>query len=373
MKKLIALMMCAMLLLSGCSAVTANGPGTGIQIRDLVVGSSDGRTTDLTGMSVTVESAESDTSLGARISVAAGGQESADLILGMVGQYLYLSVDGIDGTHTLALDLDRVIQVLSDAYQSILGTVTSILPAIFSGEDLPEGAAFRDFPEEIPEDDLDALLAELEEVGSPLEDYLEDADPAPSVTTDPAAEKIDEIINRCVTAEEQQIEGEAFQTLTLNFAEADMAELFDTIMMSDLSGVTLGQFLASRNISCALTGTVTGNEDFSRFLIDLTPVISAEGDMLTLPCVIDGMSADGSVGVSVSSAQDGQDLASLSLTYVRTTVVSADWLPAEPGPETVMLTELSPNGALDAFTGALDAYLEQIGNMAETVSQANAG
>ena len=371
MKKLIALMMCAMLLLSGCSAVTANGPGTGIQIRDLVVGSSDGRTTDLTGMSVTVESAESDTSLGARICVSAEGQGDADMVLGMVGQYLYLSADGIDGTHTLALDMDKVIQVLSDAYQSILGTVTGILPAIFSGEDLPEGAAaVRDLPE-ISDEELDAILAELEEFGDQQEGYYEQG--APSSGADPSADRLNEIVNRCVTAEEQQIDGEAFQILTLNFGEEDMSELFDTIMVSEVGGVTLSQLMASKGISCALSGTVTGNEDFSKFLIDVTPDFTVEGQSLAVNYVLDGMAGDGAVDVSINGAQDGQDQFSLSLTYVQTTVNSADWLPAEPGPDTVMLTELSPQGALDAFTGALDAYLEQIGSMADAAAGANNG
>ena len=397
MKKLIVLMMCVTLLLSGCAAVTAEGPGTGFQIGDLVVTSAEGDVLDLTGLTFNYELAESDTGMGTRCHISADGQESADVIFALVGQYLYVSLPGAEATHNYALDQAKVSQVLTEAIENISNEVNGILPAIFPGTTMPTDEApeeYGDVPE-MTDEELEAAMAELEEAMAEMEDggeydyYAPEADDYEAFATVPGMseedmaaqqamqEKINEIMNRCMTAEMTQIDGEDFQVITFDIGPEDMAELLDaspSLFSFNVGGepvATLGQLLNAANVAVAMRGTVTGNEDFSRFMIDLTPTYTVKESETSFTVTIDSMAGDGAVAVSVSAQQDGQSTGALSLVLAATVAEDASWLPAELDADTVVLTEMSLDQVKQALSEGFDDYMALFQSMAESVDQAN--
>lgn len=378
MKKLIALMMCAMLLLSGCTAVTAEGPGTGFQVRDLVI-TADGETLDLTGLAFNVELAEADTGVGCRTSITADGQESADIIWAAVGQYLYLSLPGTEGSHSYALDLAKVVQVLSDAIDGISEEISGIIPAIFpgTGEGVVESPA-EDAVPEMTDDELEAAMAELEESMAGLEDgYSGSMSEEEAAAQQAMEEKINEILTRCMTAEMTQIDGEDFQVITFNIGPDDMTELLDaspdlfSFNVNGESVATLGQLLNAANVAVTLQGSVTGNQDFSKFELDFTPTVTAEGQERSFNINIDSMAGDGTVAASLSILQDGQSVGGLAMVLAATVVEDASWLPTELGADTVVLTEMPLEQVEQVLSDGFNDYLTQFTNIAEGVAQAN--
>lgn len=397
MKKLIALMMCAMLLLSGCTAVTAEGPGTGFQIGDLVIFSADGDVLDLTGLNIGFELAEADTGVGCRTTITADGQESADIIWAAVGQYLYLSLPGTEGPHSYALDLAKVGQVLSDAVDGISEEISGIIPAIFPGTGESDGEApeeYEDVPE-MTEEELEAAMAELEEAmaeleqSGELEDYAPEAENDETITSVPGMseeemaaqqameKKLNEIMSRCMTDSMTQIDGEDFQVITIDIGPDDMTELLDAVPPMFLYGTagtpdaTLGQALAAANVTVALQGTVTGNADFSKYEIDFTPTVTVEGKEVSFNVNIENLAGDGAVAVSLSAQQDGQSVGALSMTFAATVVEEADWLPTELSEDTVVLTEMSLEQVKQVLSDGFNDYIALFQTVAGNVAEAN--
>ena len=384
MKKLLALMMCAMLLLSGCSPMTADGPGTGFLLRDLTITSESGETLDLTGLTAGLETATSETASGLRFSLGADGAESADAVLAVVGQYLYLSLDGAESAHTYALDLAKVVQALTNAIEGITEQINGILPAIFPEDEEAEPAdeAPEDDPSQLTDEELEALMAQWEEAVEQAEDqdgYAPEAEDDETYASLPElsdeemalleenAQKRNEIIARCMTMDTQQIDGEDFTVITLDITAEDMAEL---VALTDTSGVGLSSLMAAAGTSCSLEGTITGNQDFSRFRFDLTPTVTAGGQDTPISIVADSMTGDGSVAISVHALQDGQEASGLSVTLAVVAVESADWLPEELGPDTVVLTEMSQERAGQALKEGLADYGDLAESLIESVGQA---
>lgn len=384
MKKLIALMMCAMLLLSGCTAVTAEGPGTGFQVRDLVITSADGDVLDLTGLNIGFELAEADTGVGCRTTISADGQESADIIWAAVGQYLYLSLPGTEGTHSYALDMNKVVQALTDAIDGISEEINGIIPAIFpgTGEGVDETPPSEDAIPEMTDEELEAAMAELEESMAGLEDgdYVL---PDSGMSEEDAAaqqamqEKINEILMRCMTQEVTQIDGEDFQVISFDIGPDDMTELLDatpdlfSFNMNGETVATLGQLLSAVNVSVALQGSVTGNQDFSKFLVDFTPVVTSEGKEVSFNVNIDSMAGDGTVAASLSTQQDGQSTGALSMLFAATVVEDGGWLPTELGEDTVVLTEMPLEQVEQVLADGFNDYLTVFQNIASGVAEAN--
>lgn len=386
MKKLIALMMCAMLLLSGCAAVTAEGPGVGLQVSDLVLAAGGETALDLTGLTAAIETAKLDTGAGVRIRFTADGQEPADVILATVGQYLYLSLPGDQGPNNYAFDMAKALQAVSDAYDTIIGAIVGIIPAIFTGQDDPAAPAAAWSESGMTDEELEAALAELEAAIAEMEaaggdDYAPEAEDGEAFASvpvmteaDEAMEaKLNEILSRCVTQQSQQIDGEDFQVITVNFTEADMAELLDAIPLNDLTGVTLGQYLASSGTGISLEGTVTGNNDFSKFTIDGGYTITVEDESIGLNVVADNMDGDDVISASLALLAGGQQAAELSLAIGAVAAEDAGWLPGELPVDTTVLTDLSVNGAGDALEDGLDSFGTVLGNMLGAVAQANQG
>lgn len=395
MKKLIVLMMCAMLLLSGCTAVTAEGPGTGFQIGDLVITSSTGETLDLTGLSINFELAESDTGMGIRTHISADGQGSADIIWAVVGQYLYLSLPGTEAAHSYALDLAKVGQVLSDAVDGISEEISGIIPAIFPGTGESDGEApeeYEDVPE-MTEEELEAAMAELEEAmaeleqSGELEDYAPEAENDETITSVPGMseeemaaqqameKKLNEIMSRCMTDSMTQIDGEDFQVITIDIGPDDMTELLDAVppmfLYGTAPGATLGQALAAANVTVTLQGTVTGNADFSKYEIDFTPTVTVEDKEVSFNVNIENLAGDGAVAVSLSAQQDGQSVGALSMTFAATVVEEADWLPTELSEDTVVLTEMSLEQVKQVLADGFNDYIALFQTIAGNVAEAN--
>ena len=68
MKKLLAIALCLMLLLSGCT-YAADGVNTALQLRDLTLITGPDNITDLSGLSLTVESAGTEDAAGFRLTL----------------------------------------------------------------------------------------------------------------------------------------------------------------------------------------------------------------------------------------------------------------------------------------------------------------
>lgn len=380
MKKLIALMMCAMLLLSGCTAVTAEGPGTGFQVRDLVITSADGDVLDLTGLNIGFELAEADSGVGCRTTISADGQESADIIWAAVGQYLYLSLPGTEGTHSYALDLAKVGQVLSDAVDGISEEISGIIPAIFpgTGEGVDETPPSEDAIPEMTDEELEAAMAELEESMAGLEDgyYSGSMSEEDAAAQQAMQEKINEIMARCMTADVTQIDGEDFQVITVNIGPDDMTELFDAMPPMFLfgtggaPGATLGQTLAAANVTVALQGTVTGNADFSKYEIDFTPTVTVEGKEVSSNLNISSMAGDGVIALSLDLMKDGH-ASGISLSVAATVVNDASWLPTELSEDTVVLTEMSLEQVKQVLSDGFNDYIALFQTVAGNVAEAN--
>lgn len=385
MKKLIALMMCAMLLLSGCEAVTAEGPGVGLQLRDLIVSRATGESLDLTGLSATIETAVTDTSAGLRLAVSGEDGESLDLVAGVVGQNLYLSMPGAEGTNSYALDMVKVSQAISDALEGIAEELNGILPAIFSGTDEDtDGEPEEEIPE-MTDEELAAALAELEAAMAEMEDSGELDEYAPEAEDDEvyadlpelseeemaaleeAAAKRAELLARCMTVDAKQIDGEDFTVIGLNFTADDMMELIE---LTDTSGIGLGELLDASGAAFSLEGAITGNEDFTKFLFDLT-ITAAGQEEHPFNITVDSMAGDGSFDISACTVQEGQPAAGVSLTVAVIDAESADWLPQELGEDTVVLTDMSQDSAVEALEQGFAEYGAVLEQAVDSVSQAN--
>lgn len=376
MKKLIALMMCAMLLLSGCAAVTPDGPGVGFQLRDLMISTGEGEPVDLTGLSLNIETAQTETSTGVCVRLQADGGADARLVAGIVGQHLYLSLTGTEADHVFALDTLKVLNALSDAMEGISEELNGILPAIFPEDE--EAPAEEAPEEEIPtltDEEMEELMAQWEaamaeaEDGGELDEYAPEADngedfasvPAMTGTDEAATAELNELLARCMTVEAKQIDGEDFTVIGLHFTADDMAEL---VALTDTTGLGLGALLSSTGVTYSLEGTITGNEDFSRYLIDIAPTVNTGSEDVVLHMAADAMGGDGAVTISASAEQDGQALGGFSLTAAATVTESADWLPEELGEDAVVLTDMS----LERVTEALEDAFADFGAQLDAVA-----
>lgn len=109
MKKLLAMLLCAVMMLSTCAFA-----GGGITLKDVVLFEGDEALLDLSGLGVRFETYrnENNDDVGLKIAFEAADQEALSLALAYMGEKLLLSMSGVSGVYSV--DFDALRELASD-------------------------------------------------------------------------------------------------------------------------------------------------------------------------------------------------------------------------------------------------------------------
>ncbi|MGN1005436.1 MAG: hypothetical protein ACI4O8_02860, partial [Aristaeellaceae bacterium] len=98
MKKLLAILLAAMLLLTACAVAEAGGQ---VVINDLVVYMNEGQSLDLSGIDFVLAAAGNGSEAGVRVAVEANGSSVANAIASLGAEQLELRVDGLSDVYSI--------------------------------------------------------------------------------------------------------------------------------------------------------------------------------------------------------------------------------------------------------------------------------
>lgn len=294
MKKIIALGLCVMLLLSGCAAV---GDAAGIHygLGDLYANGTEVSLVDMTGLNGALEAAADGDVLGLRLLLEAEGREPMQAIASVSGEQVTLALDGLAG---------RKVFVLEDAdfAQGLTETVSGMLPGA--------GAAEEDV--ELSEEDLAAMQAQLEEtLGSMSEEDLAQMQAQA------------ELMAACFTAGEPEvIDGVEYAVTNIDIPYETLCQMLE----SESSGA--GDILTAvgaNGLRVDLTGKLGYSAEGGMFLRLDAAVAMASGDGVLLRLDVDVTDpADASAALTVE--QNGEEVFSLGADWSVAAVEDASWL-----------------------------------------------
>ncbi len=356
MKKLIALALCLMLLLSGCGY---SGSAL-VEIRDLYITDTD-TTVDLRGLSGGVELGCSGDIYGLRLTVSADDELKNEMVVAVVeDNVLFLLNGGTGEPYAYAIDDPQVVGPIQQAFSSVIAA-----EGTFADEDVDiEG---------MTDEELDEYMAQLEEQLQSMTEG-EDTDPEAADEAAAMAQRAAEILQSCVSeGEPMQFDGETYETVNFDLPHDELMELLGSIDTAQYMGedVDLAQLLDAAGVTLDVTGVIAANEDGTKSAYGITPVFTnADGEVATLNITLQQTSEDGSLDFYLDINNDGQDLGSVSLTFNVQLLDEADWLPEGLG-EDVQKVDLNDEASSEAFADALADFLGQVVGTAAGLTAGN--
>lgn len=347
MKKVIALTLCMLFLLSGCGYL-GGAAGALVEMRDLYITDAD-QALDMRGLSAAAEIACSDAAYGLRLTVADDSEIKNELVAAVVDDSVLILLNGGTGEpYAFVIDDPEVVEPIEEAFASVMAGA----PAGDEGVDI----------EDMTDEELDEYMAQLEEQ---LESMLQEEGLAPEESDEAAAqaERMAELLEQCVTeGEPQEFEGEMFDTTNFELPNDKLLELLDMLDTTQYIGedVDLSGALTEAGITLDLSGVAAVNADGTKTAFGVTPVLTnADGDTVTLNITFQQMSEDDSIDFYIDIAENGQDLGSLSLTFNVQQLDEADWLP-EAVSDDAQPVDFDDEASAGAFSDALADFFGQV-------------
>lgn len=379
MKKIIAIALCLMLLLSGCS-YAVEGADTALQLRDLMLITGPDNVTDLTGLSLTLESAANDDAAGFRLTLADdNGPLSA--VAAVTEQYLYLAMTDADGTQTAyALDMANVVQALDLP----LPETASADGDAMTDEDLEAALAEMQAAWEqqladwgLTEEDLENMSdEELEEFFAQMYGSDEDAALAGEDPEQAAAmEQVEQIIARCTEESQEELDGVTYDVSTITMGTDDVYELLDALPIS-VGGdehIVLSDALDELGVTISLDAVTAVSQDGEHLLVGLTPVITnTEGDSYCLNFLLDGTGDDGFTTLTLAlTDSDEQPLAGLRVSFAASEAGDADWLSEDVTEGATVIDHLESEQDLGPLTDDVADFFGQLSGKVFGVAMGN--
>ncbi len=379
MKKLLAIALCLMLLLSGCT-YAADGVNTALQLRDLTLITGPDNITDLSGLSLTVESAGTEDAAGFRLTLEDdNGPLSA--VLAVTEEYLYLSLTDADGTQTAyALDMANVVQSLDlplpetapadgdamtdEDWEAALAE----MQAAWEQQLADMGLTEEDL-ENMSDQELEEFFAQV--YGSDEDSALAGEDPEQAA----ALEQAEQIIARCTQESQEELDGVTYDVSTITMSSDDVYELLDTlpIAVGGDEHIVLSDALDELGVTISLDAVTAVSQDGEHLLVSLTPVITnTEGDSYSLNFLLDGTGDDGFTTLILAlTDSDEQPLVGIRVSFAAPETEDADWLPKDPTEGATVIDHLESEEDLQPLTDDLADFFGQLSGKVFGVAMGN--
>ena len=316
MKKIAVLVLCMILLLSGCTVgiIAPGDAGVRFGLGGLQAALAGETALDLAGLNAVVEVAENDTATGMRLYLENEGQMYAELIVTADADRVAIVANGqSSGSKVYTITDPDTVQTVAEAIDGLL----AVDIANMTDEELEEFLAQA-------EEQLGSLEMTEEEMQASME----------------KAEKLAEAMQKCFSeAEPMEIDGVTYEGQAIHATEAEIAEL---LRANDMAGAA--DALEQNGLGIDVTGGMYYSLEGGNYT-DLTlhldiPNMSVVDVHLTADETVAGVSA-----IAVDAAADGEPVASVSLDLLDGGVAEAPWL------------DVDLCGAVD-LTGMTDEELE---------------
>lgn len=149
MKKLLAMLLCAVMMFSCCAFAQE-----GITLKDIVLFEGDEVLLDLSGLGMRFETYrnENNDDLGLKIAFEASDQEALNLVLAYMGEKLLLSMSGVSGVYSV--DFDTLMELASDELggEAVSAMSDFEVKDVLKSEWIAESKALLEKAEEMLED-----------------------------------------------------------------------------------------------------------------------------------------------------------------------------------------------------------------------------
>ena len=360
MKKLIALALCMLLLLSGCAY--EGGAGGGMQLRDMLYAEGQEHIVDMRGLSAALEYGRSGDVSGVRLAVSKDDGSASQAVLALVDDAMLLTLDcAAGGSYAYVIEDPGMTDALEEG-------LAGLLPA-------EEDAAFG----EMTDEELEAYMAELEKQleSMGLPDDSEGMTPEEERDMEAYMDRLERfqaLLEGCITeGEPQQFEGESYATTNIDIGSDTMLELLDLLQVSDLVSdeTSLGQMLADAGITAELSAVIAINDDGTRSAYGMSPVFTSDdGDSIRINFTVQDTHGDGSTDVYCDLSLNGETQAAFSITLAQYPLGDADWLPAAVPADAVVL-DPEDEASLDSLVDGLSDFLGQVSGAVMGVTLGN--
>lgn len=312
--KIIAPVLCLLLVLSGCGVV---GDGVGISrgIGNLVITSAGEAGVDLTGLSMTLESAEQDGVAGVRLALNAIGGSPAEIIATVEGEQVVLSIHGKENSS---------VYVIEDA--EFAETVNSLVQGLRPTTAQPEDV-------ELSEEELEQMQAELE---AQLEEMMSGYTDEELAQMEAQSQQMSELMEECfVPAGEKEIDGVTYSITEINVSYEQLVEI-----LNQYGGESskLGQSLDGLGAEVSIAGEMGFTEDGKGYADADLIITSPEGEVATAHMGVDATDPV-AVTVEIAADVDGESLCSFSLDLLAEDLENAPWLDVDTTDAYVSTTE----------------------------------
>lgn len=354
MKKLIALTLCLMLLLSGC-AYLGGASGARVEMRDLYITDTE-QTLDMRDLSAAIELGCKDDICGLRLLFSNPDKLENELIVAVVEDSVLLLLNGSTGEpYTFVIDDPTVVGTIQKVFDAVKG----------SGEEV-------DF-ENMTDEELDEYMAQLEEQleAMGLDGVL---DPETPAEADAQSEQLSELLEECITeGEPREFEGETYSTINVDLPHDKLMELLGSFSLESPDGeqMDVAGMLEEAGVTVDVTGVAASNEDGTKNAFGVSPVFTdADGHTAAMNLTLQQLNEDGSIDFYFDVSQDDQELGSFSVTFGVSLLDEVDWLPDEVGDD-AQPVDFDDETSSEAFADALADFFGQVSGTLAGVTVGN--
>ena len=351
MKKVIAIALCLMLLLAGCTMDGREVPGIDILLSDLVCTFNQQELVDLEGVSVNIAAGSSDEAAGLRLTVSAGDGQENTIILSLLEDALLFTLDSAaDGEKTYAVDSNTIFSALD----GLSGGLSGVL-----GQALPDGGESADGG--MTDEQLQKAMDELEKqlnsmgmggfsLGGNDDEKKEEIDQA----------KLLQLLTGCISLGDiTQYNGEDFITVNIDIDHDTFVQLLSLVYTDLPFDLDFAQILEQAGLTVQMSGTVAVNNDASKMAVGVSlDLVSDDGDTANIDLSVQDVSDDETVDVYLELTVNDEQVA-IGLSIHVLPLDEIDWLPGGVGPDAIYLTE-GDTDTLEAFTDDLSNVLLQM-------------
>ena len=345
MKKIIALMMVMLMLLSGCAALD-DAPGASISLADLTFFAGD-TMLDLTGFRAVLDVADDDNgTAGLRLRFETDEASYGQAILAVDEEQIVLDMNG--SVYTLGMD------VVADTLGELLGEVAGD-SGMFDDE-LWAALEQADL-ENMTEEELEEFLAQLEEQMADM-GYDEEPYFYGGINTnipEEALEQIAELVSDCTTpGGEYEINGVIYQVSQLH---VDNETMMQVIELLDDTG-TARQTMEESGVTMEIVGELYDGEVDA--MVDMRVNVGGpDGSVITVGLSLILSTIDGNISVSAWATQDSTQIMAFGLNMAVEADNDPDWLYVDTAGATA-ITDLESEEVLEQLSEDAEAFANSL-------------
>lgn len=333
MKKLIALALGLLLLLSGC-AYPGGEAGGQLRLKELMYALGDKDVVDLSGLVADLEAGCSDSAAGARMNVTAGERQYEAVLAVVDGELTMLLNTAEGGSHAYVIGVPELNELVSGLFESL-----------FAEEDVPA---------DVPDGGL--LFQSMDEL-----QQMADAVPGSSVSP------MEQLMDRCMTdGEPLERDGVSFDVTDIHISHEDLLELVGLALPENPEGTEsaeddIGQLLADAGLTLDISGSAAVSEETDQAALGLDfTVADAEGGVVDTYLSLQELDGDGDIDLYLEMTLDGESLGAFSIAFNISPLEQADWLPDQIPADAAVLTEESTQEELAAFGQNIADFAGQV-------------